>query len=193
LGRNGIAHLKAARRHAAGAGGQACGLPLRLAPRRVTALRRSKFLAVLAGMMLLPAAACMAQTAGSAVPDMTGRYEFLTPENTLAILQEGATLKGYIDVWQGENASDTIFSYNITIGSRRGDHVEFKTQRIHEKYYRFSGTVERGKGKAPGDADYLQLTGELQTITNNSVTNQKQIERRQVVFKQKSRSAAEQP
>ncbi len=143
--------------------------------------------------MLLPGVPVFAQNSSVSVPDMTGRYDFLNSQNTLAILQEDTLLKGYIDVWQGSHASDTIFSYNITIGSRRGNQVEFRTQRIHEKYYRFSGTVRRGKGKSPGDADYLELVGELQTITENSVTGKPKIISLRVVFKGKSRAQAQQP
>ncbi len=164
-------------------------------PRRRSG-RRGQFwsaAALLGFAVLAGAAVSFAQSTGNTVPDMSGRYDFLTSENTLAILQEDTTLKGYIDVWQGPHASDTIFSYNLTIGSRRGNQVEFRTQKIHEKYYRFSGTVERGKGKAPGDADYLELTGELETVTANSVTNQKQTERQRVIFKMKGRRQAEQP
>ncbi len=126
-----------------------------------------------------------AQTPGSAIPDITGNYDFLKPYNTLAILQEDQMLKGYVNVLQGESASDAVFSYNITIGERKGSHVEFRTSVIHEKYYRFSGTVQRGKGEKKGDPDYIELVGELQTIEYNSVTNQQNIKRQQVVFKSK--------
>lgn len=130
-----------------------------------------------------------AQTGASQVNDITGDYEFLQPINTLAILQEDQMLKGYIDVLQGQSESDAILSYPITIGERNGDHVEFRTRKIHEMYYRFSGTVQRGKGKKKDDPDYLELVGELQTIKTNSVTNQETVERRQEVFKSKGKNA----
>jgi len=69
--------------------------------------------------------------------------------------------------------------------------VDFRTRRIHEMYYRFSGTVQQGKGKKRGDPDYLELVGELQTIQSNSVTNQETVERRQVVFKSKGKNEQE--
>ena len=130
-----------------------------------------------------------AQTAASQVSDITGDYEFVQPINTLAILQEEQILKGYIDVLQGESESDAILSYPITIGERKGDHVEFRTRKIHEMYYRFSGSVQRGKGKKKDDPDYVELVGELQTIQTNSVTNQETVERRQEVFKSKGKNA----
>lgn len=132
-----------------------------------------------------------AQSAASQISDMTGNYEFLQPYNTLAVLQEDQMVKGYIDVLQGQSESDALLSYPITIGERKGDHVEFRTRTIHEKYYRFSGTVQRGKGKKKDDPDYLELVGQLQTIQKNSVTNQETVDRRQVVFKSKGRTERE--
>jgi hypothetical protein len=134
------------------------------------------------------AARLRAQTAKADISDITGEYEFLNPDNTLAILDEDGELKGYVDVFQGENESDALLSYTITIGSRKDDQVEFRTQKIHEKYYRFSGTADRGPGKAPGDPGYLQLSGELQTITDNSVTGKEKVERESVIFKSKGRT-----
>jgi len=132
-----------------------------------------------------------AQSAGSPVGDATGDYDFLQPYNTLAILQEDQMVKGYIDVLQGQSESDAVLSYPITIGERKGNQVDFRTRRIHEMYYRFSGTVQQGKGKKRGDPDYLELVGELQTIQSNSVTNQETVERRQVVFKSKGKNEQE--
>lgn len=130
-----------------------------------------------------PASILLAQQSQASVPVMTGRYHFLGPEDELAILQEETMLKGFIDVFQGENESDAILSYQVTEGSRNGDGVEFTTRAIHEKYYRFTGTVERGKGKKPGDPDYLQLVGVLETCTNNSVTGKTRVGRQSVLFK----------
>lgn len=123
------------------------------------------------------------QAQQAAVPRMTGRYHFLGPEDSISILQEGALLKGYIDVFPGEDESDALLSYAISIGSRKGDQVEFRTRTIHELYYRFSGTVTRGSGKKPSDADYLRLTGDLQTVTSNSVTGTNSVQKQAVVFK----------
>lgn len=134
----------------------------------------------------------LAQAASRSVPVMSGRYHFLGPDDELAILQEEAMLRGFIDVYQGENESDAILSYPITTGSRAGNHVEFTTRAIHEKYYRFSGSVEPGKGKKPGDPDYLQLVGVLETCASNSVTGKSEVTRQNVVFKSMGRGEGEQ-
>jgi hypothetical protein len=122
------------------------------------------------------------------VPDMTGEYEFLKPDNTLAILEEEGKLKGYIDVAQGDEESSDVFSYQITVGMRGGDHVEFKTAKIHEKYYRFKGSVARGEGRTPKDSDFLRLTGDLNIVTVDGVTGQEHTEQHHVTFKWRPRS-----
>ncbi len=151
-------------------------------------------------LLLLPSlfggcAGCLAaQSAAPAAeaPVMTGRYHFLGPQDELAILQEETMLKGYIDVYQGENESDALLSYPLIIGVRKGNHVEFRTRAIHEKYYRFTGTVERGSGKKPGDRDYLQLVGTLETCASNSVTGQKTDVRTSVLFQSMAKGEGEQ-
>jgi hypothetical protein len=126
--------------------------------------------------------------AAEAVPDLSGEYQFLGPDDTLAILEEEGKLKGYIDVYEGEQESDTVLSYEITIGSRQGNHVEFRTSKIHEKYFRFSGSVERGAGRAESDPDYLRLVGNLEIVTLDPESAQERTERRQVVFKSQGKS-----
>jgi hypothetical protein len=143
---------------------------------------------LMVALSLIAAGGLRAQTSPSKIEDLTGDYHFLGPNDTLALLQEEGMLKGYIDVLQGQSESDVVLSYPITIGSRKGDHVEFRTRRIHEKYYRFSGTVQRGTGRKKGDPDYLQLAGELQIITRDAATDKEVIDRSQVVFKSKGES-----
>jgi len=128
------------------------------------------------------------QASSGKIGDLTGDYGFLEPHDTLALLQEEGTVKGYIDVLQGQSESDVVLSYPIVIGTRKGNHVEFRTRRIHEMYYRFSGMVQRGSGSKKSDPDYLQLAGELQIITRQPETNKESIERRQVVLKSKGES-----
>ncbi|HEY6292955.1 MAG TPA: hypothetical protein VI455_15500 [Terriglobia bacterium] len=122
------------------------------------------------------------------IPDISGEYHFLAPEDTLGILEEEGRLKGYVDVAQGEDESDTVLSYQITLGTRKGDHVEFKTGKIHERYYRFTGTVERGSGHGEADPDFLRLVGDLEIIKVDSATQQEQTESRRAVFKWKGKS-----
>lgn len=117
------------------------------------------------------------------VDDITAKYHFLSPEDTLAILDEEGGLKGYIEVAQPEDESDDFLSYDILEGSCKKNHVEFHTNRIHGKSFRFSGTVDRGKGHEEKDPDYLHLTGSLEIVTVNGDTGKEAVQTVRVFFK----------
>jgi hypothetical protein len=114
---------------------------------------------------------------------MTGKYEFLSEGDTLAILEEEGKLKGYIDVVQSEEESDAVLSFPITAGSRHKDRVEFKTSKIHQEYYRFSGTARRGSGHEETDPDYLRLIGTLEIVSVKGETGEESVQRRRVVLR----------
>ena len=116
------------------------------------------------------------------IDDVTGNYHFLSPQDKLAILDEEGNLSGYLDVFQAEDESDALLSYPITDGSRQSERVEFKTGKIHQKYYRFAGVAQRGQGKKETDLDYLRLVGELEIVTVSGEQGTESVERRQVVF-----------
>jgi len=133
----------------------------------------------------------MAQKGNEEIRDVSGEYRFLTADDTLGLLEEEGKIKGYIDVYQGEEESDTILSYPITIGTRQKNRVEFKTAKIHQKYYRFSGTVERGKGHEEANPDYLRLVGDLEIVTVKADNGQESMDRRRVIFQSKGRAEKE--
>ena len=124
-----------------------------------------------------------AQDAPDEIREINDEFHFLGPEDTLLIHEEDGKLKGQIDVYGGDEESDAILSFLITIGARDKNHVEFKTSKIHEKYYRFFGAVERGTGKKDGDRDYLRLVGEVKVITVNGATGEESTESQRVVLK----------
>jgi len=116
------------------------------------------------------------------LPDLTGSYQFLSADDTLGLLEEEERLRGYADVAQSGDESDSMLSYDLE-GTRKINQVEFKTKTIHRKYYRFSGRVERGEGRAESDPDYLRLSGTLEIVTVDPDTGQESAERRSVIFK----------
>lgn len=124
-----------------------------------------------------------AQDEEQSVDDISGKYHFLSPDDTLAILDEEGKLKGYIEVTQPDTESDDFLNYDIVDGSRTKTHLEFRTNKIHEKFYRFSGTVGRGKGHDAKDADYLHITGDLDVVTINSETGKEAVQVERVTFK----------
>jgi hypothetical protein len=122
------------------------------------------------------------------IDDMTAKYHFITTDDTLAILDEEGRLKGYIEVAQSEEESDSVLSFDIVDGHRKKTHVEFRTNRIHGKFYRFSGTVERGKGHEEKDPDYFRLVGNLDVVTVNGVTGKETVQSTHVLLKSFGRS-----
>ena len=143
--------------------------------------RAFAFVAVLFPMLL--GAATLAGQAPEKIDQLNSEFHFLGPQDSLLLHEENGKLKGQIDILGGEEESDAILSYLITIGSRDKNHVEFKTSKVHQKYYRFSGNVERGTGRKDGDPDYVRLVGEVQIISVNGTTGNETTERRQVVLK----------
>jgi hypothetical protein len=134
-------------------------------------------------VVLLTGGVLKAQDETQTIDDMTAKYHFLSADDTLAILDEEGRLKGYIEVAQPEEESDDILSFDILEGSRKKTHVEFRTNRIHGKFYRFSGTVERGKGHEEKDADYYRLTGDLDIVTVNADTGKEAVQTVRVTLK----------
>jgi hypothetical protein len=137
--------------------------------------------------ILLSAGVLRGQGESGEIQDITGTYQFLTADDTLALLDEEGKLKGYIDVFQSEEESDAILSYPISLGWRKKKQVEFKTQKIHQKYYRFRGTVERGSGHEEADPDYLRLVGDLEIVTMKGETGPEATQTMRVVFKSQGR------
>lgn len=121
--------------------------------------------------------------ASEEIQDITGNYQFLSADDTLGILEEDGKLKGYVDVYQGEEESDAVLSYTIIRGLRKKDHVEFRTSQIHRKYYRFSGRVERGRGHEEGDPDYLRLVGDVEIVTVKGESGEETVQRMHMILK----------
>jgi hypothetical protein len=147
------------------------------------------FLAV--AFILCLAGPLKAQRDSDEIQDITGKYHFLSVDDTLGLLEEEGVLKGYIDVYQTEEESDAILSYNIVRGTREKDRVEFKTNKIHGKYYRFRGKVQRGSGHEENDPDYLRLVGDVEIVTVKSDIGDEAVQRMHVVLKSFGKSERE--
>jgi hypothetical protein len=139
------------------------------------------FLIVL--MVLLPARGAHAQQKEEQIDEINAEFHFLGPNDSLLIHEEGGRLNGQINLAQGENESDAVLSYLITIGSRQKNHIEFKTSKVHEKYFRFTGAVERGAGHKERDPDFLRLVGDVETVTVNGNTGKETTDRQRVALK----------
>ena len=145
-------------------------------------LRRTWWFVVVA-LIVSSGSSVRAQEETEEIQDITGKYHFLSADDTLGILEEDGRLKGYIDIYQGEEESDVILSYNLVQGWRKKAHVEFRTNKIHRKYYRFSGKVERGTGHEEVDPDYLRLVGDIELVTIKGDSGEEAVQRTHVIFK----------
>ena len=116
-------------------------------------------------LLAYPPAKCSFAQGASILDDITAKYHFLSEGDVLGLLDEDGKLKGYIEVTQGAEESEDVLTFEIVGGVRTKDHVEFKTNIIHRRYYRFSGKVERGSGRGPDDPDFLRLVGDVETVT----------------------------
>ena len=151
-------------------------------PARRTCPRQSRRGFVFLGTSLFLVGMLWAQS-DEEIQDITGIYQFLGANDTLALLEEEGQLKGYVDVVQGDEESDAVLSYPISIGSRRKDQVEFKTRRIQQKYFRFTGTAQHGSGREEANPDFLRLVGKLEIITVKAETGEEVSQQMHVVFK----------
>jgi hypothetical protein len=154
-------------------------------------LKRSLWV-LTAATVLFSVGGLSAQQEGEEIRDITGKYHFFSADDTLALLEQEGKLRGYIDVYQDEDESDVILSYPINVGERKKNHVEFRTGKIHRKFYRFSGTVERGKGHEEGDPDYLRLVGDLEIVTVNGESGEEEAQRMHMVFQSLGKAEREQ-
>ncbi len=143
-----------------------------------------------ASLLIFPRSRAAAQGIET-IDDITANYHFLSPDDTLGILEEDGKLKGYIEVLQGRDESDEVLTYDLVSGLRKKEHVEFKTNMIHRRYYRFSGKVERGSGRQPDDPDYLQLVGDLETVTVEGDSGQESVEKKHLILKSFGKSERE--
>jgi hypothetical protein len=162
----------------------------RVFPRRYEIAKPLGWL-VIFGAIVVTGSVLRAQEQTEFIVDITAKYHFLSADDTLAILDEEGRLRGYIDVFQNQEESDAVLSYTIVEGTRKKTHIEFRTNRIHGKFYRFSGNVERGEGHEEGDPDYLRLVGGLEVVTINGDTGQEAVQRLRVILKSFGKSERE--
>jgi hypothetical protein len=159
---------------------------MEISPSPVSSVSKISMLAACLAMLMavmFSARPSRAQEGGPPVDDITAKYHFLSADDTLAILDQEGKLKGYVEVTQLADESDDILSYDIVEGSRQRSHVEFRTNKIHGRYYRFTGTAERGKGHDEKDSDYLHLAGSLDVVTVNSETGKESVQVMRLTFK----------
>lgn len=122
--------------------------------------------------------------AGKPADDYSGMYSFLQDGEFVQLtVEEAGRVTGFISCY-GELESDRgqFLDLFFKSGKLDGKNLAFTTQTVHGVWYDFSGVVERGPGKNPGDEAYYLLKG---TLTQNTTDADKKTssKSRDVVFK----------
>src|SRR5579863_8260188 len=159
-------------------------------------MKRVRFIfAIVLGAGVLAAPATLgAQQAKSAeqadannakgAPSYSGMYTFLKEGEFVQVTVEDAGhVTGFISRYgDGESDKGAFLDQFFKTGKLEGNKLAFTTDIVHGAEFDFSGTVERGEGKNPGDEAYYVLKGTLTekvSDANKKVTSHS----RDVVFK----------
>jgi len=98
-----------------------------------------------------------------AADDYSGTYSFLKDGEFVQIsVEDAGKVSGFISRYgETESDRDAFLDHFFKQGKIEGNKLTFTTEEVHGVWYEFSGTVERGDGKQPGDEAYYVLKGKL--------------------------------
>jgi hypothetical protein len=121
----------------------------------------------------------------------SGMYSFLKEGEFVQITVEDAgSVTGFISRYgDGESDKGAFLDQFFKTGKLDGNKLTFTTEIVHGVSFDFSGSIERGEGKNPGDEAYFVLKG---TLTEKSTDVNKKVTARQrdVIFKMFPEEAA---
>lgn len=124
----------------------------------------------------------------------SGMYTFLKEGEFVQVTVEDAgSVTGFISRYgDGDSDKGAFLDQFFKTGKLDGDKLTFTTQIVHGLSFEFSGSVQRGEGKNPGDEAYYVLKG---TLTEKSTDANKKVTAHQqdVVFKMFPQDAASPP
>ncbi len=94
-------------------------------------------------------------------------YTFLKAGEFLQVsVEEQERVSGFVSRYEDEdNEKGPFVDQFFKSAKLDGNRLTFTTKTVHAVWFDFSGTVERGEGKNPGDEAYYVLKG---TLTENS-------------------------
>ena len=141
-------------------------------------------------MLLLVCTLLVAQNASQNPPpakpanDYSGMYSFLQDGEFVQLtIEDAGRVTGFISRY-GDLESDrgAFLDHFFKPGKLDGKKLTFTTETVHGVWYEFTGTIEHGTGKNPGDEAYYQLKG---TLTQHSTDADKKnlSKSREVSFK----------
>ena len=127
-------------------------------------------------------------------PEYSGMYTFLKEGEFVQItVEDPGRVTGFISRYgSGDSDKGAFLDQFFKTGKLDGNKLTFTTEIVHGISFDFTGSVERGEGKNPGDEAYFVLKGTLTektTDVNKKVTAQS----REVVFKMFPEAASSSP
>jgi len=95
--------------------------------------------------------------------DYSGTYSFLKEGEFVQIsVEDAGKVTGFISRYGDTDSDrDSFLDHFFKQGKLDGKKLTFSTQVVHGVSYEFTGAVERGEGKNPGDEAYYVLKGTL--------------------------------
>lgn len=135
-----------------------------------------------------------APAAGKDAKAYSGMYTFLKEGEFVQVTVEDAgRVTGFISRFgEGDSDKGAFLDQFFKTGKLEGNKLTFTTDLVHGVGFDFTGSVERGDGKNPGDDSYFVLKG---TLTENVSDVNKKItsHSRDVLFKMFPEDAAPSP
>jgi hypothetical protein len=122
--------------------------------------------------------------AAKAGREYSGMYSFLMDGEFVQItVEDEGRVTGFVSRYgEGESDKGAFLDQFFRSGKLDGNKLSFTTETAHAMWFKFTGTVERGEGKNPGDEAYYVLKG---TLTDNTSDAAKKVttHSREVVLK----------
>lgn len=104
----------------------------------------------------------------------SGMYSFLKDGEFVQItVEDDGKVTGFVSRYgEGEADKETFLDQFFRSGRLDGNKLSFATETVHGMWFGFTGIVERGDGKNPGDESYYVLKG---TLTDNTGDAEKKV------------------
>jgi hypothetical protein len=114
----------------------------------------------------------------------SGMYTFLQEGEFVQVtVEEEGRVSGFVSRYgDGESDRGAFLDQFFKQGKLDGQKLTFTTQTVHNVWYEFRGTAERGNGKTPNDEGYHILKGTL-TEFGEEMNTKTTSKVREVVFK----------
>ena len=133
---------------------------------------------------LSPLAGRMVAQSAPPTPDYSGMYAFQKEGEFLQLtVEDDGRLTGFVSRYADSPGENEAFVEQFFKQAKlEGKNLSFTTETVQQLSYVFTGNIERGEGKNPGDEAYYILKG---TLTENHIGADKKTssQSQQVVFK----------